>query len=264
MHRPTGVGDKPMETNDSRTHRTSGTDAKSENNDWEATSIKWGREFVVYTEIEGNEAAGEQIYHDLDAAVFVCLQETDLFAPEPRPDEHGDIARDETKTATFESDLNTVTVTLAGDASIVGEGWEAIETVVAEELPDGFDRVATDGGHKEIVTGHIDLTDGGAVDVFLNGERMFYRDGYGDAVELQTAIGDSVTAITIGVDPEDGIGPVSGEHWTDPDAAFWEDGEVLDFEPTDSEEALLTWAEVDGDRTVELRRVGGDEDGDSA
>jgi len=116
----------------------------------------------------------------------------------------------------------------------------------------------------ERATGHIDTPEGGAMDVYLNGERMEFRDGYDVGVQVYLEQDGATTSVFVKGHEDLGITAVEGEHWDFKEDAFWEDPDsILSFEHkhTDDDDVLLFEATGDDNQTVEIRSVDPDTEG---
>lgn len=113
--------------------------------------------------------------------------------------------------------------------------------------------------------GHIDMTDGGAMDVYFNGERMDARDGYQQGLELRHDDEDRVVSVFVAGDEDAGITSVTAEYWDDSDEAFWGDPDgYVEFEhQRDDEDGVFRFESPDGRNwVVEFRSVDTGRDGD--
>lgn len=111
--------------------------------------------------------------------------------------------------------------------------------------------------------GHIPTPEGGAMDVYVDGERASFRDGYRDGAQVTHRDENTVLSVFITGEERLGITNVSGEFWADEEDAFQTDGEQVTFEHehTDGDDVLVFEA-VDDDFTVEIRSVAADPGGD--
>lgn len=112
-------------------------------------------------------------------------------------------------------------------------------------------------GTVETTTGHIPTPDGGAMDVYVDGDRADFRDGYRDGVEVVHRHDGGVLSVMVTGKEDLGITDVSGAHWDKDREEFWEDGAPVTFDhkPTDSDEVIRFEAEGDYGYTVEIRSV---------
>ena len=107
-------------------------------------------------------------------------------------------------------------------------------------------------------TGHIPTPEGGAMDIYVDGERAEFRDGYREGAEVVHRHEDGVLSVFVTGEERLGITNVSGEYWDDSGEAFDADGDVVNFEHrhTDGDSPLVFEAEGDYSYTVEIRSVG--------
>jgi len=115
-------------------------------------------------------------------------------------------------------------------------------------------------------TGHIPTPEGGAMDVYVDGDRAQFRDGYRDGAQVTHRDENGVLSVFITGKERLGITNVSGEFWADEDDAFQVDGQQVEFEHerTDDEGVLRFETEGEHEYTVEIRSVGDTTESDEA
>ncbi|RLM32645.1 hypothetical protein DVK01_20445 [Haloarcula sp. Atlit-120R] len=102
------------------------------------------------------------------------------------------------------------------------------------------------------------------MDVYVDGERAQFRDGYRDGAEVTHRDENGVLSVFITGKERLGITNVSGEFWADEDDAFQVDGQQVEFEhERTDDEGVLRFEAGDDDFTVEIRSVGKDSGGDA-
>jgi hypothetical protein len=112
-------------------------------------------------------------------------------------------------------------------------------------------------------TGHIPTPEGGSMDVYVDGERAQFRDGYRDGAEVTHRDEGGVLSVFITGKERLGITNVSGEFWADEDDAFQVDGQHVEFEHEhDDDDVLRFESEGEHEYTVEIRSVRTDSGGE--